>query len=78
MKISIKAVLAGCTLFYFGYFLQLTLELVAILYFHWQLKKMLFVLTLVPAPKQQFNEFINGKENTINRNQKSNVLFLQR
>ena len=29
MKISIKAVLARCTLFYFQYFLQLTLELVA-------------------------------------------------
>ena len=31
------------------------------LYFHWYLKKMLFVLTLVPALKQQFNELINGK-----------------
>ena len=29
MKTSIKAVLARCTLFYFQYFLQLTLELVA-------------------------------------------------
>ena len=29
MKISINLVLAHCTLFYFQYFLQLTLELVA-------------------------------------------------
>ena len=38
---------------------------------------MLFVLSLVPALKQQFNELINGKGQT-NRDQKSNLLFLQR
>ena len=38
---------------------------------------MLFVLSLVHALKQQFNEFINGKSQT-NRDQKSNLLFLQR
>ena len=37
---------------------------------------MLFVLCLVPALKQQFNELINEKRQT-NRDQKSN-LFLQR
>ena len=40
MKMSINAVIVRCTLFYFQYFLQLTLELVLILfYFHWYLKK---------------------------------------
>ena len=38
---------------------------------------MLFVSSLVPALKQQLNEFINGKSQT-NRDQKSNLLFLQR
>ena len=38
---------------------------------------MSFVLSLVPALKQQFNELINGKSQT-NRDQKSNLLFLQR
>ena len=38
---------------------------------------MLFVLSLVPALKQQLNEFVNGKSQT-NRDQKSNLLFLQR
>ena len=38
---------------------------------------MLFVLNLVSALKQQFNEVINGKNQT-NRDQKSNLLFLQR
>ena len=45
--------------------------------FYWYLKKMSFVLSLVPALKQQFNELINGKSQT-NRDQKSNLLFLQR
>ena len=35
------------------------------------------LLSLVPALKQQFNELINGKSQT-NRDQKSNLLFLQR
>ena len=38
---------------------------------------MLFVLSLVPAPKQQFNELINEKSQT-NRDQISDLLFLQR
>ena len=38
---------------------------------------MLLVLSLVIALKQQFNELINGKSQT-NRDQKSNLLFLQR
>ena len=38
---------------------------------------MLFVLSFVPAPKQQSNELISGKSQT-NRDQKSNLLFLQR
>ena len=38
---------------------------------------MLFVLSLVPALKQQFNELINGKSQT-NWHKKSNLLFLQR
>ena len=37
---------------------------------------MLFVLSLVPALKQQFNELINGKNQTI-RDQKPNLLFLE-
>ena len=37
---------------------------------------MLFVLSLVPALKQQFNEPINGKIQT-NRDQKLNLLFSQ-
>ena len=37
---------------------------------------MLFVLGFVPTPKQQSNEFISGKSQT-NRDQKSNLLFLQ-
>ena len=38
---------------------------------------MLFVLSLVPALKQQFSKLINGKSQT-NTDQKSNLLFLQR
>ena len=37
---------------------------------------MLFVLSLVPVLKQHFNELINGESQT-NRDQKSNLLFLQ-
>ena len=37
---------------------------------------MLFVLSLVPALKEQFNELINGKSQA-NRDQKSKLLFLQ-
>ena len=38
---------------------------------------MVFVLSLVPILKPQFNELINEKSQ-INRDQKSNFLFLQR
>ena len=38
---------------------------------------MFFVLSLVPALKQQYNELINVESQT-NRDQKSNLLFLQR
>ena len=38
---------------------------------------MLFVLGLVPALKQQFKELINGKNQT-NKDEKLNLLFLQR
>ena len=37
---------------------------------------MLLVLRLVPTLRQQLNELINGKSQT-NRDQKSNLLFLQ-
>ena len=37
---------------------------------------MLLVLSLVLVLRQQFNELINGKSQT-NRDQKSNLLFLQ-
>ena len=65
MNISINAVLAHCILFYFQYFLQLTLELVSISFiFTGAQKKMIFVLSLVHALKQQLNELINGKSQT--------------
>ena len=38
---------------------------------------MLPVLSLVPVLKQQFNKLINERSQT-NRDQKSNLLFLQR
>ena len=38
---------------------------------------MLLRLSLAPVPKQQFNKLINGKSQT-NRDQKSDLLFLQR
>ena len=38
---------------------------------------MLFVLSLVPVFKQQFNELINGKSQT-NRDQKSNSFFFRK
>ena len=38
---------------------------------------MLLVLNLVPVLKQRFNKLINGKSQT-NRDQKWNLLFLQR
>ena len=38
---------------------------------------MLLVLSLVPLPKQRFNKRINVRSQT-DRDQKSNLLFLQR
>ena len=46
----------SCTLFYFQYFLQLTLKLVLAFLFSLVLKKMLLVLRFVLMLKQQFNE----------------------
>ena len=43
-------------------------------YFNWYLKKVLFVLRLVPVLKQQFHELINGQSQT-NRAQKLNLSF---
>ena len=75
MKISINAVLAHRTLFYFQYFLQLTLELVAIFFiFIGTSEKILFVLSLVPELKQQFNELKNGKSQT-NRDKNRTYYF---
>ena len=42
--------------------------------FNWYLKKVLFVLPLVPVIKQQFNELINGQSQT-NRAQELNLSF---
>ena len=46
---------------------------------HWYLKKKkkLLVLSLVSVLKQRFNKLINGKSQT-NRDQKSNLLLVQR
>ena len=47
------------------------------LYFHWCLKETLLVFNLLLVLKQRFNELINGRRQA-NRDQKSNLLFLQR
>ena len=78
MNKSISAFLARCTLYYYQYFLQLNLELVALFFLFLVLKKkILFVLSLVAALKQQFNELINGTSQR-KRDQKSNLSFLKR
>ena len=78
MKISINAVRAHCIVSYFQYFSQLMLELVATFFdFHWCLKETLLVFNLLLVLKQRFNELINGRSQA-NRDQKSNLLFLQR
>ena len=78
MNNSIRAFLARCTLYYYQYFLQLKLELVALFFLFLVLKKkILFVLSLVAALKQQFNELINGTSQR-KRDQKSNLSFLKR
>ena len=69
---------SSCTLciVLFSIFFTINIGIVSyFLCFYWYLKKMSFVLSLVPALKQQFNELINGKSQT-NRDQKSNLLFL--
>ena len=62
MKISINAVLAYCTLFYYQWFLQKTLELVLISFTTntWIMIKKL-VLNMIISTKQQFYKLINGK-----------------
>ena len=77
MKISINAVLARCILFYFQYFLHLTLRSAVIFCFYWYLKKDVIGVKFGTASKQQFNELRNGKIQA-NRDQKSNLLFLKR
>ena len=55
----------SCTLDIVLFSIISTLEMVAIFFvFIGTKKKMLFVLGLVPTPKQQFNELINGKSQT--------------
>ena len=44
---------------------------------HWYLKKYVIRVKFGTRTQQQFNELINGKSQT-NRDQKSNLLFLQR
>ena len=70
---------SSCTLYIVLFSIILTISIGVGSYFlhlHWYLKKMLFMLRLVPTIKQQLNELINGKSQT-NRDQKSNFLFLQ-
>ena len=80
MKIKIKIkVLAQCVLCFFSiistinvgigpiYLLQINESLV--------LKKMLFVLSLVPVSKQQFNELINGTYQEINIKNRTYYFF---
>ena len=77
MQVGVGVVFAQWILFYFQYFLQLTLELVAIFFiFIGKEKKMLLMLSLVPVIKQRFNKLINEKSQ-INRDQKWKLLFLQ-
>ena len=70
---------SSCTLYIVLFSITFTISIGIgsyFLYLHWYLKKMLFMLSLVPTIKQQLNELINGKSQT-NRDQKSNFLFLQ-
>ena len=62
MKIVINVVHAQCILCYFGYFLQLMLELLFIIFILDGLK-MIHMLNLTHALKQQFTN-INGKSQT--------------
>ena len=71
---------SSCTLYIVLFSILFTINVgigTYFVYFNWYLKKMLFVLSLVPVLKQQFNEPINRKSQA-NRDQKSNLLFLQR
>ena len=70
---------SSCTLFIVLFSIFFTINVGidnCLVCFCWSLKKMLFVLSLAPPLKQEFNERINGKSQ-INRDQKSNLLFLQ-
>ena len=65
MKIVINAVLAQCILCYSQTFLQLTLELLPIMFIHNATeKKILHMMTLTLALKQRFIKLINGKSQT--------------
>ena len=70
---------SSCTLYVlFSIFFTITVGTGShFLCFYWYLKKMFFVLSLVPALEQQFTQLINGKSQT-NRDRKLNLLFLQR
>ena len=59
MKIHINVILAHCTLCYFQYFLQLTLELVLILFIPIGISKKI----ILPL-KQRSNRLINGRSQT--------------
>ena len=75
----------SCTLYIVLFFIFFTINIgigAYFVYLHWYLKTMLLVLSLVLVLKQQFIKFsfielINGRSQT-NRNQKWNLLFLQR
>ena len=57
MKTVINAVLAQCILCYFGYFLQLMLELLFIMFILIGTQKMIpHMLTLIITKKQKFTE----------------------
>ena len=65
MKIVINAVRAQCILCYSQTFVQLTLELIRIMFIHNATeKKILHMLTLTLALKQLFIKLINAKSQT--------------
>ena len=75
----------SCTLYFVLFSIFFTINIgtgACFAYLHWYFKTMLLALSLVLALKQQFIKFsfielINGRSQT-NRNQKWNLLFLQR
>ena len=68
---------SSCTLYIVLFSIIFTINIGIGTYFQWYLKKMLLMLSLVPVLKQWFNKLINGRSQT-NRDQKLNLLFLQR